>query len=55
MAAQILFSHPPQHVARWVCACGEEYPCPSVRWALRINAAALAAAEHPPPPARVRP
>lgn len=54
MAAQILFSHPPRHVARWVCACGEEYPCGSVRWALRVNAAALAAAEQPPPPARVR-
>jgi hypothetical protein len=40
-ADEILFSHPPLHVARHVCACGEEYPCSDVRWALRVNSAAL--------------
>ena len=44
-ADEILFSHPPLHVARHLCACGEEYPCSDVRWALRVNSAALRAGQ----------
>jgi len=36
-AEDILFAHPPRHVARWVCHCGGDYPCLDVRWALLVK------------------
>ncbi|MEH1012765.1 hypothetical protein V6U90_06550 [Micromonospora sp. CPCC 206060] len=39
-ADDILFAHPPRQVTRWVCDCGEDYPCNEVRFALLIKKAA---------------
>ncbi|MEH0934904.1 hypothetical protein [Micromonospora psammae] len=36
-ADDILFAHPPRPVSRWVCGCGEDYPCPEVRFALLVR------------------
>ncbi|MDZ5442825.1 hypothetical protein U2F26_08775 [Micromonospora sp. 4G57] len=37
-ADDILFAHPPRRVTRWLCHCGEDYPCPEVRFALLVKA-----------------
>ena len=36
-ADDILFAHPARRVSRWVCGCGEDYPCPEVRFALLVK------------------
>ncbi|WP_446210598.1 hypothetical protein [Micromonospora sp. IBSANI012] len=38
-ADDILFAHPPRVVTRWLCGCGEDYPCPDVRFARLVRAA----------------
>lgn len=37
-ADDILFAHPPRVVTRWLCGCGEDYPCPEVRFARLVRA-----------------
>ncbi|GAB3186116.1 hypothetical protein FHX75_16100 [Micromonospora palomenae] len=37
-ADDILFAHPPRVVTRWLCGCGEDYPCPDVRFARLVRA-----------------
>ncbi|PTA45279.1 hypothetical protein [Micromonospora sp. RP3T] len=39
-ADDILFAHPPRRVVRWVCGCGEDYPCLEVVYARLVKAAA---------------
>lgn len=36
-ADDILFAHPARRVVRLVCGCGEDYPCPEVRFALLVK------------------
>lgn len=38
-ADDILFCHPPRVVTRWLCGCGEDYPCFDVRFARLVKAA----------------
>ncbi|GGR81894.1 hypothetical protein GCM10010169_27710 [Micromonospora fulviviridis] len=40
-ADDILFAHPPRKVTRWLCGCGEEYPCPEVRFARLVRHASV--------------
>ncbi len=40
-ADDILFAHPPRTVTRWVCGCGEAYPCSEVRFAQLVKAATV--------------
>ncbi|MFG1674954.1 hypothetical protein [Micromonospora sp. NPDC049282] len=39
-ADDILFAHPPRRVVRWLCGCGEDYPCLEVVFARLVKAAA---------------
>ncbi|WP_405090480.1 hypothetical protein OG767_23095 [Micromonospora sp. NBC_01392] len=39
-ADDILFAHPPRRVVRWLCGCGEDYPCLEVVYARFVKAAA---------------
>lgn len=43
-ADDILFAHPPRKVTRWLCGCGEDYPCPDVRFAQLVRHASVRAA-----------
>ncbi|MFF4890829.1 hypothetical protein [Micromonospora chersina] len=43
-ADDILFAHPPRKVTRWLCGCGEDYPCPDVRFAQLVRHARVRAA-----------
>jgi hypothetical protein len=36
-ADDTLFAHPPRRVTRWLCDCGEDYPCTDVRFALLVK------------------
>lgn len=36
-ADDALFAHAPMQVVRWVCGCGEDYPCGEVRFALLVK------------------
>lgn len=38
-ADDILFAHPARRVIRLVCGCGDDYPCPEVRFALLVKGA----------------
>ncbi|KKK04446.1 hypothetical protein [Micromonospora sp. HK10] len=40
-ADDILFAHPPRRVVRWLCGCGEDYPCPEVAFARLVKAAVI--------------
>ncbi|TWJ20523.1 hypothetical protein [Micromonospora endolithica] len=40
-ADDILFAHPPRTVTRWRCGCGEDYPCPEVRFAQLVKRATV--------------
>ncbi|MEU4369602.1 hypothetical protein [Micromonospora chersina] len=42
-ADDILFAHPPRKVTRWLCGCGEDYPCPDVRFAQLVRHASVRA------------
>ncbi|MEU6075214.1 hypothetical protein [Micromonospora sp. NPDC047074] len=41
-ADDVLFAHPPRPVTRWMCGCGEPYPCPEVRFARLVKHARVA-------------
>ncbi|SCL69472.1 hypothetical protein GA0070606_5091 [Micromonospora citrea] len=41
-ADDVLFAHPPRPVTRWMCGCGEPYPCPEVRFAHLVKHARVA-------------
>lgn len=43
-ADDVLFAHPPRKVTRWLCGCGEEYPCSEVRFAQLVRHASVRAA-----------
>ncbi|MGC5018038.1 hypothetical protein [Micromonospora sp. DT47] len=43
-ADDVHFAHPPRPVTRWLCDCGEDYPCPDVRFALLVRHARVRAA-----------
>ncbi|TYB36594.1 hypothetical protein FXF50_18830 [Micromonospora sp. AP08] len=43
-ADDILFAHPPRKVTRWLCGCGEDWPCPDVRFAQLVRHARVRAA-----------
>jgi hypothetical protein len=43
-ADDVLFAHPPRKVTRWLCDCGEEYPCSEVRFAQLVRHASVRAA-----------
>ncbi|MFF5172156.1 hypothetical protein ACFY3U_05930 [Micromonospora sp. NPDC000089] len=36
-ADDVLFAHPARRVTRWRCDCGDDYPCPEVRFALLVK------------------
>ncbi|MET8836243.1 hypothetical protein ABZV78_20305 [Micromonospora sp. NPDC004540] len=42
-ADDILFAHPPRKVTRWLCGCGEDWPCPDVRFAQLVRHASVRA------------
>lgn len=41
-ADDVLFAHPPRPVTRWMCGCGEPYPCPEVSFARLVKHARVA-------------
>ncbi|SCL15843.1 hypothetical protein GA0070616_0848 [Micromonospora nigra] len=41
-ADDVLFAHPPRPVTRWMCGCGEPYPCPEVSFAHLVKHARVA-------------
>ncbi|MDO3704710.1 hypothetical protein Q3W71_23895 [Micromonospora sp. C28SCA-DRY-2] len=43
-ADDILVCHPPRVVTRWLCGCGEDYPCPDVRFARLVKTARVSTA-----------
>ncbi|MFI6329561.1 hypothetical protein ACIBBG_14825 [Micromonospora chersina] len=42
-ADDILFAHPPRKVTRWLCGCGEDCPCPDVRFVQLVRHASVRA------------